>query len=555
LDSSCYCGFGLVGTDVSGVVFAVLLVAALVLSAALAITFRLLGLLRRKHDVHAINLAGESHAAQKQHEEDVPRRAAQLVSDAEREAATILRDAKTQVKELEIDTRARLEQEGRELRKEVAGLERRLVTKEETLDKRAEVLDKTTAELSSQEREVLRREKELERDQSKLEAAKLEQREKLEAISGLTAEQARRELFTQMENEVKRESALRLKRVEDELKEESEKRARWIIGEAIGRCASDHVAETTVSVVALPSDDMKGRIIGREGRNIRALENATGINVIIDDTPEAVILSGFDPIRRQVARITLERLIQDGRIHPARIEEMVEKVTEEMEKTIKERGETACLEVDVHGLHPEIVRLLGRLSFRTSYGQNVLRHSQEVCHLTGLMAAELGVNIQEAKRAGLIHDCGKALTHEVEGSHAVLGYEYAKRYGETELIANAVGAHHNEMPMNSLVAVLVQAADAMSASRPGARSETMQHYIKRLEQLEQISKEFEGVDTAFAIQAGREVRLVVEPTRVNDAEAAQLARDVARRIETEMTYPGQIRVTVVRETRSVEIAK
>ena len=483
------------------------------------------------------------------------REAAQTISNAEREAAALQKEAQNRVKELEIDLRAKMEAEAREARKEVASYEKRLMAKEEGLDARAQALDKTTLELSTQERGLIKREKQLEAEEAKVKQLQDAQTERLEAISGLTAEQARREIFVQLENDVKRDTALQLKRTEDELREESEKRARWIIGEAIGRCASDHVAETTVSVVNLPSDEMKGRIIGREGRNIRALENATGINVIIDDTPEAVILSGFDPIRRQVARITLERLIQDGRIHPARIEEMVEKVTEEIEKTIKERGEEACLEADVHGLHPEIVRLMGRLSYRTSYGQNVLRHSLEVCHLAGLMAAELGTNVQEAKRAGLIHDMGKALTHEVEGSHAVLGHDIAKRHGENEVIANAVGAHHGEMPMNTITAVLVQAADAMSASRPGARSETMQHYIKRLEQLEDISNGFPGVEKAYAIQAGREVRLVVEPDKVSDAGAAALARDVARKVESEMTYPGQIRVTVVRETRSVEIAK
>jgi ribonuclease Y len=483
------------------------------------------------------------------------RESAQLLSDAEREAAGTLKDAKTQMKALEVDLRAEMEKEARELRKEVANQEKRLVQKEENLDKRAETLDKMTADLAKQERDLVAKEKEYERAMEKVANLQKEQANKLEAISGLTAEQARRELFTLLENEVKRDTAHQLKRLEDELKEQADKKGKWIVAEAIQRCASEHTAEATVSVVALPSDEMKGRIIGREGRNIRALENATGINVIIDDTPEAVILSGFDPVRRQVARITLERLIQDGRIHPARIEEMVEKVNEEMAQLIKERGEAACLEADVHGLHPEIVRLLGRLSFRTSYGQNVLRHSIEVCHLCGLMAAELGTNIQEAKRAGLIHDMGKALTHEVEGSHAVLGHDIAKRHGEPDVIANAVGAHHGEMPFNSITSVLVQAADALSAARPGARSETMQAYIKRLEQLEEIASGFDGVRQCFAIQAGREVRLVVEPERVNDAEAAMIARDVARKIEAEMTYPGQIRVTVVRETRAVEMAK
>ncbi len=482
------------------------------------------------------------------------RDAAQAISDAEREAASIVRDAKTHVKELEVDLRQQMEKEGRALRKEIAQIEKRLATKEDALDKRAEGLDKAAQDLTNEERKLVKQEQALDKERDKLHALQQEQTQKLEVISGLTADQARKELFTQLENEVKRDSALQLKRIEDELKEQADKKAQWIIGEAIQRCASDHVAETTVSVVNLPSDDMKGRIIGREGRNIRALENATGINVIIDDTPEAVILSGFDPIRRQIARITLERLIQDGRIHPARIEEMVEKVQDEMERTIKERGEEACMEADVHGLHPEIVRLLGRLSFRTSYGQNVLRHSLEVCYLSGIMAAELGVDVQAAKRAGLIHDMGKALTHEIEGSHAILGHDIAKRHGENNVVANAIGAHHSEMPMEDIVSVLVQAADALSAARPGARSETMQNYIKRLEQLEDIANGFEGVDRAYAIQAGREVRLVVQPDKVNDAEAAMLAREVARKVEAEMTYPGQIRVTVVRETRAVEMA-
>jgi len=355
--------------------------------------------------------------------------------------------------------------------------------------------------------------------------------------------------------EVRRDSALRLKRIEDELVENAEKKAHWIIGEAVQRCAADHVADTTVSVVALPNDEMKGRIIGREGRNIRALESATGINIIIDDTPEAVILSGFDPVRREVARVALERLIVDGRIHPARIEEVVAKVNDEIQKNIKEMGEQACLEVDVHGLHPEIIKLVGRLHYRTSYGQNVLKHSKEVCHLAGIMAAELGVNVPMAKRAGLVHDIGKAVNHEVEGSHAVIGHDLAKRYGENPLIVNAVGSHHGEMPQEDVVAVLIQAADALSAARPGARRETVEAYIKRLEQLEAIADGFAGVEKSYAIQAGREIRIVVYPDKVSDAEAAQLSRDVARKLEAELVYPGQIKVTVVRETRAVETAK
>jgi ribonuclease Y len=382
-----------------------------------------------------------------------------------------------------------------------------------------------------------------------------EQTQKLEFVSGMSAEEAKRQLFSQLETEVRRDSALRLKRIEEELVENADKKAKWIIGQAIQRCAADHVAETTVSVVALPSDEMKGRIIGREGRNIRALESATGINIIIDDTPEAVILSGFDPVRREIARVALERLIQDGRIHPARIEEVVEKVKEEMNRTIREAGERACLEVDVHGLHPEIIKLLGRLSYRTSYGQNVLKHSMEVSHLAGMMAAELGMNIKETKRAAFIHDIGKAVSHEIEGSHAVIGHDFCKKYGETELIANAVGAHHNEMEMASVMAVLVQASDALSAARPGARRETVETYIKRLEQLEAIADSFAGVDKAYALQAGREIRIAVAPEKITDAEASQLARDIARKVEAELTYPGQIKITVIRETRASELAK
>jgi ribonucrease Y len=483
------------------------------------------------------------------------REVAQALSNAERKAAAVEKDGQSQLRNLERELREKMERAAREQKKEIAALESRIVSKEQTLDNRAQAMDKTTAELTGQERELVRREKDLEKEGEKIASILANQQQRLEEVSNLTAEQARKELYVQLEADVKRDCARQLKRVEDEMRETSEKKARWILGGALQRCAADHVAETTVSVVPLPSDDMKGRIIGREGRNIRALENATGINCIIDDTPEAVILSGFDPIRRQVARITLERLIQDGRIHPARIEEMVEKVTEEMNKTIKEKGEEACLEVDVHGLHPEIVKLLGRLNWRTSYGQNVLRHAEEVCHLAGLMAAELGVNVREAKRAGFIHDIGKALTHEVEGSHAILGHDLAKRYGESEEIAKAIGSHHAEMEMDSMVGVLVQAADALSAARPGARSETMQNYIKRLEDLENLADSFPGVEKAYAIQAGREVRVVVEPDRVDDAEAVTLARDVARKVEAEMTYPGQIRVIVVRETRAVEMAK
>ena len=483
------------------------------------------------------------------------REAAQTVSNAEREAAAILKEANTQIKEQRVDLRAQVEREAREQRKELVALEKRILAKEESIDRRVEVLESKSQDLTSRERDLQRREEQLQQDKDKLSLLIADQVKMLEGLAGLTADQARNELFARLEQEVRRDSALRLKRIEDELVEISEKKAKWVITEAIQRCASDHVAEATVSVVALPNDEMKGRIIGREGRNIRALEHATGINVIIDDTPEAVILSGFDNVRREIARITLERLIQDGRIHPARIEEIVEKVTSEMDKNIKELGEQASLEVDVHGLHPEIIKLLGRLNYRTSYGQNVLRHSQEVCHLTGIMAAELGVNIHQAKRAGLIHDMGKALTHEVEGSHAILGHDLAKKYGENDLVASAIGAHHNEMPHDSVISVLVQAADALSAARPGARRETVSTYVKRLEQLEELADKFEGVEKSYALQAGREVRVVVEPDKIDDAQAMQLARDIARKVEAELTYPGQIKVTVVRETRAMDVAK
>ena len=482
------------------------------------------------------------------------RQAAQTISDAEREAAAILKDAQTQLKEQQFELRERAEREARELRKELTAQEKRIQAKEENVDRRLEVLDQKTGELSTRALELDRRDTELRGERDKLARIIVDQTERLENISGYSADDARKELFNQLEAEVRRDTAVRLKRIEDEMTDGADKKAKWIISQAIQRCAADHVAEAVVSVVELPNDEMKGRIIGREGRNIRAFEAASGINVIIDDTPEAVILSGYDPIRREVARLALTRLISDGRIHPARIEEVIAKVQEEMGQTIREAGEQACLDADVHGLHPEIIKLLGRLSYRTSYGQNVLKHSVEVCHLCGLMAAELGINIQEAKRAALLHDIGKALTHEIEGSHAIIGHDFAKRYGEKESIINAIGSHHAEMEQTHINSVLVQAADALSAARPGARRETLDLYIKRLEQLEAIAGGFPGVEKSYALQAGREIRVMVCPTRISDAQASQLARDVARRVESEMTYPGQIRVTVVRETRASEMA-
>ncbi|MBI4557804.1 MAG: ribonuclease Y [Candidatus Hydrogenedentes bacterium] len=483
------------------------------------------------------------------------RQAAQTISDAEREAASILKDANTSLKEQRIELRAQLEKEAREQRKELVALEKRILAKEESVDKRLEAIDRKGSELNARERDIQERDTAVRKERERVAQLESEHVRQLERISAMSAEEAKKVLFAQLETEVKRESAIRLKRVEDELQEQADKKAKWIITQAIQRCAADHVAEAVVSVVPLPKDEMKGRIIGREGPTIRTLEGATGINIIIDDTPEAVILSGFDPIRREVARVSLERLVSDGRIHPARIEEMVHKVNDEMGQTIKEIGEQACLEADVHGLHPEIVKLLGRLNYRTSYGQNVLRHSIEVCHLAGIMAAELGLNVHEAKRAGLVHDIGKAVNHEMEGSHALIGRDLAKKYGENEAVANAAGSHHNEIPQEHIASVLVQAADALSAARPGARRETVETYIKRLEQLEKIADSFPGVEKAFALQAGREVRVVVQPERITDAEAAMLARDVARKVESELTYPGQIKVTVIRETRAVETAK
>ena len=483
------------------------------------------------------------------------REAAQIISNAEREAAAKTKEAYTTIKEREIELREQAELEAREMRKELLELEKRIIDKEEGVDKKVEAQDKRASELGTKERELAARQKELEKERERITEVVAEQTRKLEGISGMTADEARRVIVEQLETEVKRDTALRLKRIEDELVENSDKKARWVISEAIQRCASDHVADTTVSVVPLPGEEMKGRIIGREGRNIRALESATGINIIIDDTPEAVILSGFDSVRREVARVALEKLIVDGRIHPARIEEVVAKVDKDIQRNIRETGERTCLEADVHGLDPEIVRLLGRLHYRRSYGQNVLKHSMEVCHLSGIMAAELGVNIQQAKRAGLIHDIGKAVSHEVEGSHAAIGRDIAKRFGENPIILNAIAAHHNETEQTHVISVLVQAADALSAARPGARRETLETYVKRLEQLEGISNDFPGVEKSFAIQAGREVRVVVCPEKVDDALAAQLARDIARKVEAEMVYPGQIRVTVVRETRAVELAK
>jgi len=474
--------------------------------------------------------------------------AQKILEDAKKEAEAKKREVLLEAKEEVHALRNELEKESRERRNELQKIEKRLVYKEEQLDKKSEAIEK-------KEEILQKKEQELDNLREKLEKQYAKQVEELERLSGLTSEEARELLLANIEEEIKHEAAMLIKDIETKAKEEADKRAKEIITTAIQRYAADHVAEATVSVVTLPNDEMKGRIIGREGRNIRTLETLTGIDLIIDDTPEAVILSGFDPIRREVARIALENLISDGRIHPARIEEAVEKAEKEVEQIIRAEGERAVLEVGIHSIHPELIKLLGRLKFRTSYGQNVLKHSLEVAHLAGVMAAELGVNVNLAKRAGLLHDIGKAVDHEVEGPHVQIGADIVKKYNESPEIVNAVAAHHGDVEAQTIEAALVLAADAISAARPGARRETLEAYIKRLEKLEEIADSFEGVEKAYAIQAGREIRIMVKPDKVDDAASAKLARDIVKTIENELEYPGQIKVVVIRETRCVDYAK
>ena len=473
---------------------------------------------------------------------------ARIIANAKKEAENVRKEELLKVKEEILQNKNELDKEIRERRGEVQQQEKRLFQKEETLERRSENFER-------KEKELEKNAQELERKRSLLDEIYNKQIEELQRISGLSRDQAKAILLEQLSKKLNDEKAAIIKAVETETKETANKKAKEIIGYAIQKCAADHTSETTVSVVALPNDDMKGRIIGREGRNIKALETLTGIDLIIDDTPEAVILSGFDPLRREVARIALEKLIEDGRIHPAKIEEMVEKAKEEIEETIKEEGERAILETGVHGLHPDLVKLIGKLKYRTSYGQNVLTHSIEVSNLARIMAEELGLDPKVARRAGLLHDIGKALDHDMEGTHVEIGVDVLKKYKENELVINAVQAHHGDVEPKTLEAVLIQAADAVSASRPGARRETLETYIKRLEKLEEIADSFEGVEKSFAIQAGREVRLIVKPEKVSDSEMITMAREVAQKVESEMEYPGQIKVNVIRETRAVDYAK
>ena len=471
-----------------------------------------------------------------------------IIKQAEDDSKRIHKEKLLEAQEEIHKLRTESERENKERRSDLQKFERRVIQKEEILDKKLQNLEQKETSLGDKLKNVAKKEEEIE-------AIKTQQLEKLESISGITSDKAKEIILTNAERDVRREMSIMIKEIESQAKEEAEKKSREIIGYAIQKCAADHVAETTVTVVNLPNDEMKGRIIGREGRNIRTLETLTGIDLIIDDTPEAVILSGFDPIRREVARIALEKLIADGRIHPARIEEMVDKARKEVENIIKEYGEQAAFETGVHGLHPELVKLLGRLNYRTSYGQNVLKHSIEVAHIAGIMAAEIGADIRLAKRAGLLHDIGKAVDHEMEGTHVEIGMDLLKRYKESKEVIHAMSTHHGDYEPQTIEAVLVTAADAISAARPGARRETLEAYIRRLEKLEEIANSYEGVDKSFAIQAGREIRIMVKPENVSDEDIHLLARDITKKIEDELEYPGQIKVSIIRETRAIEYAK
>jgi len=478
-----------------------------------------------------------------------------IIVSAKKQADQTVKEARLEAKEMIYQARSEFEKETKDVRSELQSREKRLAQKEENIEKRFTLIEKKESDVKGREKGLMTMEKRVQEKEAKYNQALAEQIQKLERISGMSSEEAKRTLMQNMENEARYESAKNVKRILDETRENAEKEAKNIIALAMQRCAADFTSEITVSVVNLPSDEMKGRIIGREGRNIRSLEAATGIDLIIDDTPEAVILSGYDPIRREVARISLERLISDGRIHPARIEEVVNKVRKEVDQSIKEEGEKATFDVGVHAVHPEIIKLIGRLKYRTSYGQNVLNHSEEVAYLCGIMASELKLDVTLAKRAGLLHDIGKAVDHEVEGTHSAIGADLARKYGEDPKVINAIASHHDDVEAICPESVLVAAADALSAARPGARKESLDAYVKRLEKLEEIANTFEGVEKSYAIQAGREVRIIVENGQVSDEKAAIMVRDICKKIEQELTYPGKIKVTVIRESRFVEYAK
>ncbi|MEN6320758.1 MAG: ribonuclease Y [Syntrophaceae bacterium] len=480
---------------------------------------------------------------------------ARIIDEAKKEAETIKKEAMLQAKENLLKTKTELEKDSKERRQELDTLERRLRSKEENIDKRIDLLSQKESNIENREKSLSNKESQISEKHDRLNHMLEEQKEKLERIAGISSEEAKNYLIQSMEVAAKRDAAMMIRKIEEEAKRVSDKNAREIITYAIQRYASEFVAENTVSVVNLPNDEMKGRIIGREGRNIRAIEAATGIDLIVDDTPEAVVLSSFDPIRREVARMSLERLITDGRIHPGRIEDIVKKVKTEVDTIIRETGERTSFDVGVHDLHPEIVYLLGSLKFRTSFSQNVLQHSVEVAHLTGIMAAELKMNVKEAKRAGLLHDIGKAVDHKIEGTHAAIGADYAKRFGESSKIVQAIATHHDDGRTNTLLGVLIQAADSLSAARPGARREMLETYVKRLEELENIANSFSGVDKCFAIQAGREIRILVENEKISDDDAFMLCKDIIKKIEADLTYPGQIKVTVIRETRVSDYAR
>jgi ribonuclease Y len=481
--------------------------------------------------------------------------AKRLIEEAEQKAEMLKKEALLQAKDQFYQEKAEFEKGTTEKRQEIQNMERRLLQRESHLDKKMELLDTKETDIGRREKSLIQQEKANQEQEKKVATLLEKQRIQLENIAKMSSEEAKRLLMESLENEAKHESAKRIKKIEEETRELADKKSKEIISLAVQRYAGEYVAEKTVSVVNLPNEEMKGRIIGREGRNIRALEAATGIDLIIDDTPEAVILSGFNPVRREIARIALERLVSDGRIHPARIEEIVQKVEQEIETSIREAGEQATFDVGVHGMHPELIKLIGRLKYRTSFAQNVYQHSLEVAFLCGVMAAELGVNVKQAKRAGLLHDIGKAVDHEVEGSHGKIGAELARKYGESSTVVHAIASHHEEEKPESVLDILVEAADALSGARPGARREMLETYVKRLEDLEKIAQSFPGVEKSYAIQAGREIRIMVQPDRISDEDSVILCRDIARKIEKELTYPGQIKVTVIRETRSVDHAK